>query len=133
MSKPCYIFLCCVLTQPAKAEILALPEGQSRSVQEEVKKMAKNYEAVYILNPVIGEEATAATTEKIQALVEASATLEKVDVWGRRRLAYEINDQKEGYYVLMNFSAEAEFPKELERVLKITEGVMRYLVVRTDD
>lgn len=95
--------------------------------------MAKNYEAVYILNPVIGEEATAATTEKIQALVEASATLEKVDVWGRRRLAYEINDQKEGYYVLMNFSAEAEFPKELERVLKITEGVMRYLVVRTDD
>ncbi len=95
--------------------------------------MAKKYEAVYIMNPVIGDEAIAATTEKIQALVEASATIEKMDVWGRRRLAYEINDQKEGYYVLINFSAEAEFPKELERVLKITEGVMRYLVVRTDD
>jgi small subunit ribosomal protein S6 len=98
-----------------------------------VKKLAKNYEVVYILNPVIGDEAIAATTERIQALVEASASIGKVDVWGRRRLAYEINDQKEGYYILITFSAEAEFPKELERVLKITEGVLRYLVVRTDD
>jgi small subunit ribosomal protein S6 len=55
-----------------------------------------------------------------------------MDVWGRRRLAYEIDDQKEGYYVLVNFSSEAEFPKELERVLKITDGVMRYMVVRAD-
>ena len=95
--------------------------------------MARKYESVYILNPAIGEEAINATTEKIQALVESSSTIEKVDVWGRRRLAYEINDQKEGYYVLITFSAEAEFPKELERVLKITDGVMRYMVVRTDD
>jgi small subunit ribosomal protein S6 len=96
-------------------------------------KLARKYEAMYILNPVIGEEAITAATEKIQALVEASATLEKVDVWGRRRLAYEINDQKEGYYVLINFSSEAEFPKELERVLKITDGVLRFMVVRADD
>lgn len=95
--------------------------------------MARKYEAVYILNPALGEEAVVATAEKLQALIESSATIEKIDVWGRRRLAYEINDQKEGYYVLINFSAEAEFPKELERVLKITEGVMRYLVIRTDD
>ncbi len=95
--------------------------------------MARNYEAVYILNPALGEEAVVSTAEKLQALIESSATIEKIDVWGRRRLAYEINDQKEGYYVLVNFSAEADFPKELERVLKITEGVMRYLVIRTDD
>ncbi len=95
--------------------------------------MARKYELTYILNPAPGEEAVVATSEKIQALIESSATTEKVDVWGRRRLAYEINDQKEGYYVLITFSAEAEFPKELERILKITEGVMRYLVVRTDD
>lgn len=95
--------------------------------------MARKYEAVYILNPALGEEAVVATAEKLQALIESSATIEKIDVWGRRRLAYEINDQKEGYYVLVNFSAEADFPKELERVLKITEGVMRYLVIRTDD
>lgn len=95
--------------------------------------MARKYELVYIMNPALGEEAVTATVEKIQALIESSATIDKVDVWGRRRLAYEINDQKEGYYVLVNFSAEGEFPKELERVLKITEGVLRYMVVRTDD
>jgi small subunit ribosomal protein S6 len=95
--------------------------------------MARKYELVYIMNPSLGEEAVTAITEKIQALIESSATIEKVDVWGRRRLAYEINDQKEGYYVLVYFSAEAEFPKELERILKITDGVLRYLVVRTDD
>ena len=95
--------------------------------------MARKYEAIYILNPVIGEEAINATTEKIQTLIESAATVEKIDVWGRRRLAYEINDQKEGYYVLIDFSAETDFPKELERVLKITEGVLRYLVIRTDD
>jgi len=94
--------------------------------------MANKYELVYILNPALGEEAVTAISEKIQALVEAAAAVEKTDVWGRRRLAYEINDQKEGYYVLINFSAESEFPKELERVLKITDGVLRYMVVRTD-
>lgn len=95
--------------------------------------MARKYEAMYILNPTLGEEAIASTNEKIKTLIESVATIEKQDIWGRRRLAYEINDQKEGFYVLTNFSAEAEFPKELERVLKITDGVMRYLVIRTDD
>ncbi len=95
--------------------------------------MARKYETMVILNPVIGEDAINATTEKIKALVEASATLEQMEVWGRKRLVYEINDQKEGHYFLMNFSAEADFPKELERVLKITDGVLRYLVIRTDE
>lgn len=95
--------------------------------------MARKYEAVFILNPAIGDEAIAATAEKIKGLIESEATIDQLDVWGRRRLAYEINDQKEGYYVLVNFSSEAEFPKELERVLKITEGVMRYMVIRADD
>jgi small subunit ribosomal protein S6 len=95
--------------------------------------LARKYEAIYILNPMIGDEAINAATEKIKALVESSATLDKMDVWGRRRLAYEINDQKEGFYILLNFSADAEFPKELERVLKITDGVLRFLVIRADD
>ncbi|MDN5314725.1 MAG: small subunit ribosomal protein [Clostridiales bacterium] len=94
--------------------------------------MARKYEAVFILNPAIGDEAITATTDKVKALIESEATIEQMDVWGRRRLAYEIDDQKEGYYVLVNFSSEAEFPKELERVLKITDGVMRYMVVRAD-
>jgi small subunit ribosomal protein S6 len=56
-----------------------------------------------------------------------------VDEWGKKRLAYEVNDQKEGYYVLMHFSAEPEFPTELERIYKITEGILKYLIVRRED
>ncbi|NLV47600.1 MAG: 30S ribosomal protein S6 [Clostridiaceae bacterium] len=106
---------------------------QSRSVQEEVILVTRKYETMYILNPSIGEETIQATMEKIQTLFESSATIDKVDVWGKRRLAYEIDDQTEGYYVLINFSSDPEFPKELERVFKITEGVLRYMVVRVDD
>ncbi|MDD2533333.1 MAG: 30S ribosomal protein S6 [Eubacteriales bacterium] len=95
--------------------------------------MARKYEAMVILNPALGEDAINATIEKVKGLVEASGTLEQVDVWGRKRLSYEIDDQKEGFYFLINFSAEADFPKEFERVLKITEGVMRYLVIRPDE
>lgn len=95
--------------------------------------MARKYEAMVILNPTLGEDAINATVEKVKGLVEASATLEQIDVWGRKRLSYEIDDQKEGFYFLVNFSAEADFPKEFERVLKITEGVMRYLVIRPDE
>ncbi len=95
--------------------------------------MARKYEAMVILNPTLGEDALNATVEKVKGLVEASATLDQIDVWGKRRLSYEIDDQKEGYYFLVNFSAEAEFPRELERVLKITDGVLRYLVIRTDE
>lgn len=95
--------------------------------------MARKYEAMVILNPALGEDAVNANVEKVKGLVEASATLDQIDIWGKKRLSYEIDDQKEGYYFLINFSAEAEFPKELERVLKITEGVLRYLVIRTDE
>ncbi len=95
--------------------------------------MTRKYELMYILDPVIGDEALSALADRIQTLIESSATIDNVDVWGKKRLAYEINDQKEGYYGLINFSADAEFPKELERNLKITDGVMRYLVIRTDD
>lgn len=95
--------------------------------------MARKYEAMVILNPALGEDVMNATIEKVKGLVEASGTLEQVDVWGRKRLAYEIDDQKEGFYFLINFSAEAGFPKELERVLKITDGVLRYLVIRPDE
>ena len=95
--------------------------------------MSRKYETIYLINTVLGEEGVNAVIEKIKHLVETSATLEKVDVWGRRRLAYEIEKQKEGFYVLMQFTADAEFPHELERVLKITDGVMRFLVIRLDD
>jgi small subunit ribosomal protein S6 len=62
--------------------------------------------------------------------MESNGTLESVDEWGKRRLAYLINDEAEGYYVLYNYEAEAKFPAELERIAKITDGVLRTLVVK---
>ncbi len=95
--------------------------------------MTRKYEVIYILDPTSGEDAVNATNERIKTLIESGGTIENIDVWGQRRLAYEIDDRKEGFYVLIDFTADPEFPRELERVLKITEGVLRYLVIRTDD
>ncbi len=90
-------------------------------------KITGKYEVLYILDATLGEEETTALVEKFKAMVEAEGTLTNIDVWGKRRLAYAINDMAEGYYVLMNFETKPEFPAELERVMKITEGVMRCL------
>ena len=70
--------------------------------------------------------------EKFKAMVEAEGTLVSVDEWGKRRLAYPIEDLNEGYYVLMNFECKPEFPAELDRVMKITEGVMRSLITAVE-
>ena len=91
-------------------------------------KISGKYEVLYIINPNLGEEDTAALVEKFKALVEANGTLTSIDEWGKRRLAYPINDLMEGYYVLMTMDAKPEFPAELDRVFKITEGVMRSLI-----
>ncbi|MDD4717563.1 MAG: 30S ribosomal protein S6 [Eubacteriales bacterium] len=95
--------------------------------------MSRRYEVVYVLSPALGEEGIASTNEKIKNLIETMAKLAGVDEWGKKSLAYEINDQRDGFYYLANFEAEADFPAELERVLKITEGVLRYLVIKLDD
>lgn len=77
-----------------------------------------------------GEEAAKELMEKFKALVESNGTLESVDEWGRRKLAYLINDEAEGYYVLYNYEAAPQFPAELDRVAKITDGVLRTLIVK---
>ena len=90
-------------------------------------KTTGKYEVLYIINPTLGEEDTAALVEKFKAMVEAEGTLTNIDLWGKRRLAYPIDDLSEGYYVLMNFESNPAFPAEMERVMKITEGIMRCL------
>ena len=95
-------------------------------------KISANYEVVYIIDPAQGEEAIAATVAKFQTLAEQNGSDVVVDEWGKRRLAYPINDMAEGYYVLMNFESKPEFPAELERVMKITEGVMRCLTTAVE-
>ena len=95
-------------------------------------KINANYEVVYILDPAMGEEAIAAMVAKFKTLVETQGTVSEVDEWGKRRLAYPINDLNEGYYVLMNIETKPEFPAELERVMKITEGVLRCLTTAVE-
>ena len=96
-------------------------------------KITGKYEALYILDPAQGEEGITALVEKFKAMVEAEGTLSNVGEWGKRRLAYPINDLPEGYYVLMNFESNPAFPAELERVMRITDGVLRCLVTSTED
>ena len=94
----------------------------------------KKYELTVVINPNLDEEAVKAELAAVQALVERfGGTIEKVDEWGKRRLAYEINDRTEGFYYLVNFKADSEFPKELERQYKITEGILRTIVIRKDE
>ncbi len=92
-----------------------------------------NYETVMIISMKQGEEGIQALIEKFKALIEKHATLQSVDEWGKRKLAYLINKESEGYYVLMNFESEASFPAELDRIYKITDGIMRSLIIRKDD
>ena len=88
------------------------------------------YEAVLVLSVKNGDEAAQSLQEKFKALIEANGTLESVDEWGKRKIAYEINDEAEGHYVIFNFDSEPAFPAEFERIAGITDGVLRVLVVK---
>lgn len=92
--------------------------------------MTAKYEAVMVFSLKEGEEAATALQEKFQKLIEANGTVESVDAWGKRRLAYEIDYQTEAYYVLYNFECADTFPEEMYRVAKITDGVLRTLIVK---
>ncbi|MBQ7597390.1 MAG: 30S ribosomal protein S6 [Clostridia bacterium] len=92
--------------------------------------MANSYETMLVFSVANGDESVAALVEKFKALIEANGTIESVDEWGKRKLAYPINYETEGYYMLVNFSCEPEFPAELDRIVKITEGVIRSLTVK---
>lgn len=91
-----------------------------------------SYEAVFIFSLKNGEESVPAMVEKFKTLIENNAEIGEVDEWGKRRLAYLIEDEADGYYVLYNFVSGPEFPMELERISKITDGVLRSMVVRKD-
>ena len=93
-------------------------------------KTTEKYELMYIINPNLSEEETAAVVEKFKALVEQYGTLEEMEEMGKRKLAYEINYISEGYYVLVKFTSGPDFPAELDRVLGITDGILRSLITR---
>ena len=92
-----------------------------------------SYEALFVYSLSAGEEAVAELKEKFRALIEENAEIGDVDDWGKRKLAYLINDEAEGYYVLYNFVSGAAFPAELERISGITDGVLRSMVIRKNE
>ncbi len=92
--------------------------------------MMRKYETIFVAHPSLDEEAVKANIEKFKGVIENNGgEVENVDVWGRRKLAYEIAKVNEGTYTLINFKAGAELPKELDRVFRITDGVIRHIIV----
>jgi len=89
-----------------------------------------NYESVIILSPVAEEEKTVAFGEKMKELISKNGELTNVEEWGKKTLAYEINKQKEGVYVLFTFTAKPEFIAEFERVLRLDEIVLKHIVIK---
>lgn len=92
-----------------------------------------SYEALFVYSLANGEEAATENKEKFRTLIEQNAQIGDVDDWGKRKLAYLINDEAEGYYVLYNFVSGPAFPAELERISGITDGVLRSMVVRKNE
>ena len=93
-----------------------------------MSEIKNNYEVMFIVNSTLTEEAISATVEKFQKLIEANGEVNKVEEIGKKRLAYPIMKMNEGYYVLIDFTSNPEFPKELDRIFNITDEVIRSLI-----
>ncbi len=91
-----------------------------------------SYEAVFVISLKQGEEAVAELVNKFKSRIERHATVESVDEWGKRKLSYPINKETDAYYVLFNFKSDAEFPADLDRRAKITDGVLRSMIIKKD-
>ncbi len=92
-------------------------------------KISASYEAVMVFNTKLGEDGIKALIAKFDELISNNGTIDVFQEWGKRKLAYAIEDETEGYYVLYNFTSKPNFPAELDRVLKITDGILRSLIV----
>ena len=92
------------------------------------------YESMFIVDVTGGEDAVKASVEKFVGLINAnSETVYEVNEWGKRRLAYPINDKPEGYYVVVTFKANPEFPAEFERLANNDESILRSMVIRLEN
>lgn len=98
-----------------------------------MEKLINSYETLFIIDAQLSDEEIKAVAEKFIARIEKNGTVKEVNEWGKRRLAYPINDKNEGYYVLVNFESDADFPAELERRFSINEKIMRSIVIRHED
>ena len=94
-----------------------------------MEKKICSYETLFAVSGNLAEDDCKALVEKFTSLIAENGTVNEVNEWGKRRLAYPINDMNDGYYVLVNFSAPTDFPAELERIFSITDGILRSMVI----
>ena len=97
-----------------------------------MEKVINSYECLFIVDVTKGDEVTDATVNKFMSLIEANAEVVDVAKWGKRRLAYPINDMPEGYYVVVTFKSEPAFPSELDRLFNIDETIMRSMAIKLE-
>lgn len=95
-----------------------------------MENITSKYEVIYVVDGTLAEEAATELINKFKAMIEANATIDEVQDWGKKRLAYPINDITDGYYTLVHFTSAHNFPAELERNFNITDGILRALVVK---
>ena len=92
-----------------------------------------NYELMFVIDPALDEEKRAALIETVKGIIEAEGSVGEVNEWGLRKLAYPIQKKNEGYYVVAEFEAEPTLPQELDRRLRISDQVMRHIIVNKDE
>lgn len=98
-----------------------------------MENITSKYEVIYVVDGTLAEEAATELINKFKAMIEANATIDEVQDWGKKRLAYPINDINDGYYTLVHFTSAPSFPAELERNFNITDGILRALVVKAGE
>ena len=124
------------LKDPAMAghfKDLALPYQVGPLVRGEEVNLMNRYETIYIIKPTVEEEGVKALIEKFKGIVEGNGEVESLDEWGKRKLAYLIEDFAEGFYVYMKYKADQSVPKELDRVFGITEDILRHMIIRIEE
>lgn len=92
-----------------------------------------NYEVMFIIDPTLEDEKKDATVEVVQSIIAADGEVSKVDVWGMKKLAYPIDKKEEGYYVVVEFQGNPTLPKELDRRLRISDNVIRHIIINKDE
>ena len=92
-----------------------------------------NYEVMFILDPALEDDKKEAAIEAVKEIISSEGEVGNTDVWGMRKLAYPIQKKNEGYYVVIEFKGEPTLPKELDRRLKISDNVMRHIIVNKDE
>ena len=91
------------------------------------------YEVMFIIDPVLEDDKKEAVIETVKGIIAAAGEVADTDIWGLRKLAYPIQKKSEGYYVVMQFTASPELPKELDRRLRISDNVMRHIIINKDE